>query len=88
MLDDMFEILATYIAGGQRIRGVRPDNHVNPTGMVVVFEDGGEEFHWLRVRSREEFVKCWQYASAFSGIRWATIEHKSGNHVARNGSMN
>jgi hypothetical protein len=88
MLDDIFEILATYIAGGQRIREIRPDSHVDPTGMVVVFEDGGEEFHRISTGSREEFMRFWRYASTFSDIKWATIEHKSGNHVARNGSTN
>jgi GTPase SAR1 family protein len=72
-MSDIIEILAVYIADGQRIREVRPDSQTNPKGIVVVFDDGAEDFHPLSVNSREEFVKLWQYASAFSRITWATI---------------
>jgi hypothetical protein len=72
-MSDIIEILAVYVADGQRIREVRPDSQTNPKGIVVVFDDGAEDFHPLSVNSREEFVKLWQCASAFSRITWATI---------------
>ncbi|MBC8350608.1 MAG: hypothetical protein H8E66_01390 [Planctomycetes bacterium] len=69
-MNEIIEILCSYLAASRRVTRISPNDRVNPTGIVVVLADGKEESHTLKVSDRDEFMKLWKQASSWLSIHW------------------
>jgi hypothetical protein len=45
-MNDILGILAQYIAGGEKIQAIRPNNETEPTGFVVLFIVSKDLINW------------------------------------------
>lgn len=85
-MNEILQILGHHFASGRFILTVKPDDPVDPHGIVVHFSDGTKQSHPLSIKDRADFVRLWRQGFAYWNFKWEPLD--SPNATKKEPSVN